>query len=204
MPVLGITGGAASGKSTFSNLLAEHLPNVRIFSADAEVRRLTEEDSGVRSEISAFIGPEAFSAEGTYNRKWVRDLIFKEPALRKALNAILHPRVRAAWVGLAQECLRKSRSDNWLLVEIPLLYETGGELWCDRVVALGCTAQTQLNRLIKLRGLTPNLAEQIRVAQSSLEEKSTRADHLIWNDCPFICLTRQAALCASWLRTHFA
>jgi dephospho-CoA kinase len=201
MPVLGITGGPACGKSSFVKLLAGCLPEAQTFSADEEVGRLTEHDSDVQREIIRLLGPEAYSGEGTYNRSWIRQRVFGNTELRESLNAILHPRVRAAWSSLAQNC---RSNENWLLVEIPLLYETGGDSLCDRVITVACSAETQLHRLTKLRGLPLELARKIQVAQCDLLQKSNQADHLIWNDCPFNCLDRQASLCASWLRSHFS
>lgn len=201
MPVLGITGGPACGKSAFRELLSSHFPQSLTFSADAEVKRLTEIDAGVRSEISDLLGASAYSGDGTYNRKWVRNLVFERADLRAQLNAILHPRVRMTWSALAQRC---RANENWLLAEIPLLYETAGETLCDRVITVACSMETQIQRLTVLRGLSSTLAQQILFAQSDLQQKSNRADHLIWNDCPFNCLIRQSSLCASWLRVHFA
>ena len=200
MPVIGITGGAACGKTTFTKLLASHLPRVLIFSADEEVRRLTDRDPEVRGAITRLL-PAAYTPEGEYDRKQVRQEVFGQPALRESPNAILHPRVREAWSRLAETC---RNNENWLLAEIPLLYETGADSLCDRITTVGCTAETQLHRLLVLRSLSLKVAEQVRVAQCSLEEKISRADHLIWNDCPLNCLNRQAALCAAWLQNHFA
>ncbi len=201
MPVLGITGGPACGKSTFTEALGIHFPTALKFSADAEVRNLTEEDPEVIRQLLALFGEGAYTREGAYNREYVRKAVFSTPSLREGLNAILHPMVRAAWSSLAEKCRTK---ENWLLVEIPLLYETQGEVLCDRVITVGCSAETQIQRLTALRGLPANLAHQIRVAQSNLQDKINRADHLIWNDCPFNCLTRQAAHCAHWLRKYFS
>ena len=201
MPVLGITGGPACGKSSFRELLCSQFPEALTFSADAEVRSLTESDPSVRAEICALLGENAYSGDGTYNRNLVRSLVFEKPDLRAQLNAILHPRVRSSWSSLAQRC---RSNENWLLAEIPLLYETAGETLCDRVITVACSAETQIQRLTVLRGLSSTLAQQILSAQGDLQQKSNRADHLIWNDCPFNCLIRQSSLCASWLKVHFA
>ena len=200
MPVLGITGGAACGKSSFTRLLSTFLGSVTVFNADEEVSSLTASDPSVKAEISQIL-PEAYSATGSYDRAYVRNAVFENPGLRASLNGILHPRVREKWSRLAQST---KNNENWLLAEIPLLYETAGDALCDRVITVGCTVQTQLHRLTTLRGLSLAVAKQIRGAQCSLEEKSNRADHLIWNDCPFNCLNRQASLCAAWLNSHFA
>jgi dephospho-CoA kinase len=194
MPVLGVTGGAACGKSSFVTALLVLLPGAEAFSADSAVGDLAEKDSGVRSELTRLLGPECLTSEGRYNRPWVRMRAFSDPALRSGLNAIFHPRVRTLWAGLAE---RARHSNLWLVAEIPLLYETGGEVLCDRVATVACSARVQWRRLTTGRGLDEATASQIRVAQSSLEEKSNRADYLIWNDFPFPCLQRQAGLCAA-------
>lgn len=200
MPVIGITGGAACGKSSFTEALASCLPGSRRFCADSKVGQLTSTNPDVRRSLEELFGPRAYSAEGIYNRSFVRERVFETPELRRRLEAILHPQVREAWTALAESC----RSDgSWLLAEIPLLFETGGEAECDRVIAVGCSRETQFRRLTSGRGLSHTIAQQICDAQTSLEQKSIRADHLIWNDCPFNCLKRQAGLCAAWLRLYF-
>jgi dephospho-CoA kinase len=196
MPVLGVTGGAACGKSAFVSELLALLPGAEAFSADCAVGTLAEKDPGVRDELTRLFGPECLTPGGGYNRPWVRERVFSDPALRSGLNAIFHPRVRKLWSALAAKA-RHSR--QWLLAEIPLLYETGGEILCDRVATVACSEPVQWHRLTAGRGLDETTASQIRVAQSSLEEKSNRADYLIWNDFPFPCLQRQAALCAACL-----
>jgi dephospho-CoA kinase len=196
MPVLGVTGGAACGKSAFVGALLPLLTGAEVFSADAAVGHLSESDPEVRGDLKRLLGPEAFTPSGRYNRPYVRERIFADRALRAALDAIFHPRVRALWSALAEQA---RRSDRWLVAEIPLLYETGGEVLCDRIATVACSPQVQWHRLTVVRGLTEVIASQMRVAQTSLEEKSNRADHLIWNDFPFLCLQRQAGLCAAWL-----
>ena len=135
MPVLGITGGAASGKSTFTEELAAFFPNAQKFSADAEVRHLTENDPEVVRQIMSVFGDDAYTVEGSYRREKVREAVFNTPSLREKLNAILHPKVRATWYALSEKCHDR---ENWLLAEIPLLYETQGDILCDRVITVGC------------------------------------------------------------------
>jgi len=201
MPVIGITGGAACGKSSFTDALEFFLPGAKRFCADSEVARLTSQDTVIKDSLRALLGELAYTSEGFYDRSFVRSRVFENPALRKEIEAVLHPPVRRAWTSLAEAC----RSDGtWLLAEIPLLFETGGEAECDRVVTVGCSLEIQFQRLTNVRGLSATLAQQICDAQTSLEQKSIRADHLIWNDCPFNCLKRQAGLCAAWLRLFFA
>jgi len=201
MPVLGITGGVACGKTTFTDTLSLHFPDATRFNADTEVERLIARDPEVRAAIIRALGRDSFLGDGSYNRALVRRLIFLDGDLRTQLNEILHPRVRACWLALAKQ--HRSPQD-WLFLEIPLLYETGGNVHCDRVITVGCTTEVQMHRLTVLRGLPEAQAQQIIVAQWSLHEKSNRADHLIWNDSPCPSLKRQAATCAAWLRSHYA
>jgi dephospho-CoA kinase len=108
MPVLGITGGPACGKSSFARLLATCLPNALSFSADEEVRRLTDSDPEVRGAIGRLL-PGAYTPEGVYDRARVRNLVFERPELREDLNSILHPKVREAWSRLAESCKNNER-----------------------------------------------------------------------------------------------
>jgi dephospho-CoA kinase len=198
--VIGITGGIATGKSTFTEVLFSFFPEAHRFSADAEVSRLTAEDAEVRREIRILFGDSVFLPDGEIDRRVVREGIFGNAELRKRLEAILHPRVREAWVSLARSFRKSGR---WLLVEIPLLYETQGERECDSVAVVGCSDATQRFRLRTRRGYSDALSEQIRVAQMSGSEKCLRSDHFIWNDCSLSCLTRQARLYSVWLRDRF-
>jgi dephospho-CoA kinase len=123
MPAIGITGGVASGKSTVTACLAELLP-APAFDADACAREMLQNDDAVQREVREAFGPEVFAASGLIDRPALRTRVFSEAADRASLEAILHPRVRAAWQGWVREQLQKSPGAV-LLVEIPLLYETG-------------------------------------------------------------------------------
>ncbi|MEI6714921.1 MAG: dephospho-CoA kinase [Verrucomicrobiota bacterium] len=201
MPVIGITGGVATGKSALSGMVQELFPEALFFSADSESARLISKDELVRAEVLAILGSVAFGSDGQLNRPFVRSLIFEEPDLKRKLEEILHPRIRQAWQTLAKQSKEK---EQWMFAEIPLLYETSGESLCDRVVVVACSPDTQRRRMIQHRGLPETLSEQIRVAQMSLSKKCSQSDHLIWNDCSFSCLVRQARLLADWLRCRYA
>lgn len=198
MPVIGITGGVATGKSTFTRALHRRLPG-EVFDADQAAHALLEADQGVRVGVEAAFGTGIYNAEGRPNRSRLRDLVFSDAKCRKQLEAILHPAIRDRWIALG-EASRRSRT--WLLVDIPLLYETGAESHCDRVVVVGCTATTQRQRMETERGLGKTIAENIISAQLDLETKIKRADHLIWNDSTVACLDAQTDLLATWL-THY-
>jgi dephospho-CoA kinase len=180
MPSIGITGGIATGKSTVTRHLFEMLKktvSVELFSADFEARRLTDTDFVVQEEIKAAFGVQVFDSEGNLARDRLRELVFRDDAARKVLESILHPRIREAWIG-------RTGGDGLLLVEIPLLYETGVESYFDRIIVTACSRASQVERIVVERRLLKELAEQIIQAQMDLEEKIRRADWVVWTDCP--------------------
>ena len=199
MPVIGITGGIATGKSTFTRALLRRVP-AEFFDADQAARSLLESDAGIRFAVEKTFGADIYSDEGKPDRQRLRDLIFSDEQSRKRLEEILHPAIHARWISLGEHA-RRTRS--WLFVDIPLLFETGAETHCDRVVVVACSPRTQRQRLAHERGLPAPIAEAVIAAQLNLETKTTRADHLIWNDSTVSCLERQADLLASWLTTFY-
>jgi dephospho-CoA kinase len=150
---------------------------VELFSSDFEARRLTDHDLVVQQEIKGAFGRQIFDSEGKLARDRLRELVFKDDEARKVLESILHPRIREAWIG-------RTEGDGLLLVEIPLLYETGAESFFDRIIVTACSRASQVERIVVERRLLKELAEQIIQAQLDLEEKIRRADWVVWTDCP--------------------
>jgi dephospho-CoA kinase len=139
---------------------------------------LTDNDLHVQEEIRSVFGAQLFDSEGRLQRERLREVIFRDPSARKALESILHPRIRAAW-------LVRRHTSTLLLAEIPLLFETKAEEHLDLVVVTACSRSAQISRLVEVRGLEPDLAERMIMAQMPLEEKIKRGDRLVWTDCPF-------------------
>lgn len=199
MPVIGITGGVATGKSTFTRSLLRRLP-AELFDADQTAHALLEGDAEVRLVVAKAFGAAIYNAEGKPDRSRLRDLIFSDEQSRTRLEEILHPAIRARWISLGEHA-RHART--WLMVDIPLLYETGAESHCDRVIVVACSPRTQRRRLANDRGLNVQTAEGVIAAQLDLETKINRADHLIWNDSTVPCLEQQADLLAAWLKQSY-
>ena len=199
MPVLGITGGIATGKSTFTRSLLRCIP-AEVFDADACAKDLLENDPTVHEQVRDRFGPAVFNAAGQADRAALRSLIFADPTKRAELEGILHPSIRRRWTERA-ESIRQSR--GWYLVDIPLLFETRAEPEFDRVVVVACSTATQRDRLRSARGLNETVATQIIEAQLDLELKIRKADHLIWNDAGPEILDDQARLFSSWLRQRY-
>ena len=199
MPALGITGGIATGKSTFSEAFCRYLP-AELFDADQCSRDLLAHDAGVREAVRKAFGPQAFDSAGQPDRVWLRETVFADPSKRRELEQIVHPAVRAAWAARVADTADPAR---WLCVDIPLLYETGAQVHFSAVIVVACASATQRTRLLQNRQLPATIADQIIAAQMDLAAKIAQADHLIWNDSTNSCLDRQARLLAGAFRQRF-
>lgn len=195
MAVIGVTGGIGSGKSTFSKMLADHL-GACLFDADSAARELLESDPAVCQEITTELFAEAYTPDGKPDRAAIRRLVFHDPAAKARLESILHPRIRERWTQLAAECRQNATP---LVVEIPLLFETGAERFFDRIVTVACSHETQLARTAA-RGLPHDEAESIIRSQLPLERKTSLAHFVVWNDGSLTNLENQASELAKILR----
>jgi dephospho-CoA kinase len=191
MPAIGITGGIATGKTTFSDCLREIVPAAKFFNADDAARELRERDPEVKEELRREFGPEVFSATGDLNRGALRAIILQSGAKKRALEQILHPRIRRQWSAEAQTY---RNSPDFFFADIPLLYETDGDTLCDRVVVVACSPDIERRRLLQRGSIDERAAEEMISSQMPLEEKIKRADHVVWNDGEIFSLKEQAAM----------
>ena len=188
MRAIGITGGISTGKSTFCDCLREIIPAAKFFDADVAAHALPKLPE-VKQEILGQFGSEVFSPEGDLNRAKLRAIVFADATKRRSLEQILHPRIRRQWMAQAE---RHRNSSDFFFADIPLLYETGGETLCERVVVVACSHKVQLERLVKRISLKGSEAEQMINSQMPLEEKIKRAEHVVWNNGDRATLMEQA------------
>lgn len=189
--IIGLTGGIAAGKSTVREDLASRM-EARMFDADACVHRLLTEDRHVASQIADSLGANMLGPEGFPDRTALRDLVFAKTEARRALEAILHPLVRAEWTSLRKSCLR---TGEHLLADIPLLYETRAEEFFDYVIVVACALHTQMDRLSS-RGIPACTAKSMLASQMPIMQKVEKASFSIWNDGCMAALVRQTRLLA--------
>ena len=195
MPAIGITGGISTGKSTFVECLRELHAAATFFDADRAVHALLNRPE-VQKQIRREFGARAFTTAGDLNRAKLRAIVFADATKKRALERILHPRIRRQWRTKAKE---HRNSPKFFFADIPLLYETGGESLCDRVVVVACSQKVQLARLRKRMSVKSTEAKQMINSQMPLEEKIRRADYLVWNNGDRASLMEQARfLVASW------
>jgi dephospho-CoA kinase len=189
VPAIGITGGISTGKSTFCDCLARLVPEAKFFDADQAAHQLVDFEE-VKHELREEFGSGIFSPSGDLNRAALRAIVFQSVAKRRALEQILHPRIRRQW---SIEADRHRNTPEFFFADIPLLYETAGETLCDRVVVVACSPDIQLANLMRKMGVDRASAEAMINSQMSLEEKMKRADHVVWNNGQRATLANQAA-----------
>jgi dephospho-CoA kinase len=200
VPVFGLTGGIATGKSTFATLLQRELA-IGFFDADRCVHELLARDPATRDAVHTAFGLGVLSPDGWPDRAKLREVVFHSDGARQELEGILHPRVREQWTRIVAAA---RKTGAWQLIDIPLLYETGAEAGFDRVIVVAATHAAQVHRLVHERNLAPALAEQMIAAQLDIGIKIEKADHVIWNDSSVLNLDGQTRLLAAWLKRRFS
>jgi dephospho-CoA kinase len=191
VPAIGITGGISTGKTTFSDCLREIIPGAHFFDADQAARDLADFDPDVRKELEAEFGAAIYSANGDLNRAQLRVIILESADKKSALENILHPRIRRQW---SAEVQKHRQPFDFFFADIPLLYETGGEALCDRVVVVACSPDVQMSRLLQRGSIDRSAAEEMIKTQMPIEDKIKRADHVVWNNAGRSILMKQAEL----------
>lgn len=175
--LIGLTGGIATGKSTFAGFMRDIL-DLQFFDADASVHHLLDHSDLVKSSLRTTFGPSAFNLDGTVNKTLLRNLIYEDAKARKDLEGLLHPLVRESWMKMTQAA---KVAEGTFLADIPLLFETGSSEYFDTVVVVACSESLQRDRM-KRRGLDSKLQTKMLASQMPLEEKVRLADHVVWND----------------------
>jgi dephospho-CoA kinase len=177
MVQIGLTGGIASGKSTVSRLLSEL--GARIIDADAIARAIVAPGQDAWRQIVDYFGDPILCPDGSINRRKLGDIVFSNTEKRNRLEDITHP---AIWRQAAAEAKQAEAAGYRVVVlDVPLLLETGWDRKVDAVWVVYVDRQTQIQRLIARDSLTPQQAELRIASQLSLEEKRQRADAVIDN-----------------------
>jgi dephospho-CoA kinase len=169
--VLGLTGSIGMGKSATARLFRE--AGVPVHDADASVHALYRGEAVPLVE-EAFPGA---TREGAVDREALGRMVLADPAALKRLEAIVHPLVRAAEISFLKAAI--SASQPLVALDIPLLFETGGDRRCDAVVVVSAPAPVQKQRVLERRGMTPEKFEAILAKQTPDSEKRSRAHWVI-------------------------
>jgi dephospho-CoA kinase len=175
---IGLTGGIATGKSTVANLLVER--GAILIDLDRIAREIVEPGQPALARVAERFGQAVLQDNGTLDRKKLGAIVFAKEAERKALEAILHPEIRAVMKERMTQHERLT-PDKLVVVDVPLLYESGLESYFEHIMVVYVPRDEQLRRLMKRDNLTSQEAEKRLTAQMSIEEKKARADILIDN-----------------------
>ena len=170
-----LTGGIASGKTTVANLF-EAL-GATIVDTDLLAREVVAAGTPLLAEIARHFGPEVLAADGSLNRRALRERIFADAGERRWLEERTHPAIRA----LTDERCDAARGP-YCLVAIPLLVETQGQSRFNRVLVVDCEPEIQLSRLMARDGMKREAAEKMLAAQVSRDARLAVADDVIHND----------------------
>jgi dephospho-CoA kinase len=171
---IGLTGGIASGKSTVTQRFAEL--GVPVIDADVAARRVVEPGTPGLAQVVERLGARVL-ADGQLDRRALRNLIFKDSSLRQALDAILHPLIRAE---MEREAARAQ--GPYVILAIPLLVEGGGsDKRVDRVLVVDADETLQMQRLQARDGSSEQQARDILAAQASRTARLEQADDVLLN-----------------------
>lgn len=172
---IGLTGGIASGKSTVADFF-EAL-GVPIVDTDVIAREIVEPGKPALDEIRDAFGDVVIAEDGSLDRARLREIVFADDARRTELESILHPRIRN--VADQQATLA---SGPYVIIVIPLLFESPMKDAMDRILVVDCSEETQLRRLTERDKESEEQARRIIAAQASRTERLSIADDVISND----------------------
>ena len=166
-----LTGGIASGKSQVSALLEGH--GCFIIDLDVLAREVVEPGTAGLNELIENFGNSILSNDGTLNRKYLRDELFKKGRNRALIEQVLHPKILQKMKAAMDAC-----TQGIVIVVVPLLVEKN--LWqpFDRAIVVDCEVDNQINRLITREKINQSKAEVMLLAQASREQRLQLNDHL--------------------------
>ncbi|WP_329017158.1 dephospho-CoA kinase [Streptomyces sp. NBC_00690] len=182
---VGLTGGIGAGKSEVSRLLASY--GAVLIDADRIAREVVEPGTPGLAAIVETFGPGVLGADGSLDRPKLGSIVFADPERLAALNAIVHPLVRAR----SQALEEAAAPDAVVVHDVPLLTENELARLYDLVIVVDASTKTQLERLVRVRGMADSEARARMAAQATREERRAIADLVIDNDGPLEALEPQ-------------
>lgn len=175
---IGLTGGIASGKSALEKAFAAH--GIVVADADVLAREVVAPGEPALAAVVERFGRDVLQADGQLDRAALRVRVFGDPDQRRALEAILHPAIRARL-----EAICRAAPGPYAIATVPLLTEGGGRAaypWLHRILVVDTPAAVQKARLMQRDGIDATLADQMMAAQASRAERLALADDIVVND----------------------
>jgi dephospho-CoA kinase len=178
--VVGLTGGIGSGKSTLAGALRAH--GVEVIDADQVSRRCVEPGTPGLAAIVERFGDEMLRADGSLDRSRLAGVVFEDAAARHDLESITHPCIRAGIDADVAVLQALPDAPDLVVIEHPLLVETGGHERVDVVVVVEAPLQQRIDRLTATRGMAVAEARSRIAAQADDARRRLFADHVVIND----------------------
>jgi len=196
MRLIGLTGGIATGKSTFARALRQL--GVPVIDADQLSRAAVAPGTAALAEVVRLFGPEVVAPDGELDRKRVAATVFGDASARARLEGVIHPAVRQA---MRREAERLAAAGHaFAFYDVPLLYEVGLDEELTAVAVIWAPRAAQLQRLEQRDGFSRAEAEARLAAQLPIDEKAARADFVVANDGPLVDLPEKARALLADLR----
>lgn len=175
--IIGLTGGIASGKSTVSTFFKD--AGIPVIDTDQIARELLAKGTDVYHQVIQHFSADILLTDQSINRKKLGQIIFANKGKRDELNHIIHPEVYKI-VDVEIERY-KELEEPLVIVDIPLLFETGYDAQCDATIVVYTNYENQLNRLVSRDQIDVEYAQMKIQAQMSLEAKKNKATYVIDN-----------------------
>jgi len=186
--VIGVTGGIGSGKTTVCNLFHE-LFAIPVIDADIIAKDVVKKNQPALRAIVAEFGEDILTDSGELDRPKIKNIVFSQPAKRKVLEQIVHPKVRN------EMRLQISRvNKSYCLLSVPLIAESTDKSIFDRILVVDCDEKIQMERVISRDRLANETVVAIMRAQASREDRLVIADDIIINNGPTSQLNDQVQL----------
>ncbi|KQV93163.1 dephospho-CoA kinase [Streptomyces sp. Root369] len=182
---VGLTGGIGAGKSEVSRLLVEH--GAVLIDADRIAREVVAPGTPGLAAVVAAFGEDVLAEDGGLDRPKLGSIVFADPDRLAVLNSIVHPLVGAR----SRELESTAAEDAVVIHDVPLLAENALAPLYDLVIVVDASPETQLDRLVRLRGMTEQDARARMAAQATREKRLEIADVVIDNDVPLEELRRR-------------
>lgn len=186
---IGLTGGIATGKTYVARRLER--AGIALIDADWLARRALDRGTPALEAVRTRFGEGVMAADGMLDRARLADIVFRDAAARRELEAMVHPGVMQSIVDFfARTC---GPGVPLAVADVPLLYEAGVEHTFDRVIVVACSRETQIERVMARDNVTRDAAERRVAAQLPIDEKVRRAHYVIRTDGSFEETDRQVA-----------
>lgn len=171
---IGLTGGIACGKTSACRIFASQ--NIPIVDADVISRELTAPGSPLLQRLAETFGQSIIAADGSFDRRAMRNLVFSDAGALHQLNSLMHPAIHRR---LQQEAEEKDPAAPYVVLAIPLLFEHHLEGMVDRILVLDCSEELQLARIMKRDGSSEAVARSIMKNQIPRSFRVAHADDLV-------------------------